>query len=120
MSPVHLAVLTKDLEMLEFLVNNYFNVNSVNTFGNTPLMEAMLADDKKENEVIVGRIIATLLGPYETDFNHQNNRGKSIAHLLAIKNRRGLLGKGVKYSFIPCFVVRNSLHRDWKYAEVVF
>ena len=108
MSPVHLAVLIKDLEILEFLVNNDFNVNSINTFGNTPLMEAMLADDKKENEVIVGRMIATLLGPYEMDFNHQNNRGKSIAHLLAIKNRRGLLGRGV-YFYINYFFIKVSL-----------
>lgn len=86
MSPLHLAVLTQNAKMSCLLIEAGFDINAANQFGNTPLMEAILVND---NDLIISQLIRF----DRLNINAINKRGKSVAHLLAIKNRRLIFGE---------------------------
>ena len=87
MSVLHLAALTQNCEVVEFLVESGCDVNAVNLFGNTALQEALLIDDRDEALAKTGAVLTKLISSSKINLNNQNKVGKSVAHLMAIKNR---------------------------------
>jgi len=110
MSPLHLAVLTQNAKMACLLIEAGFDINATNRFGNTPLMEAILGDDKTaESSAPVELIINQMIGSDKLNISGTNKLGKSLAHLLAIKNRRPLLEHLIKTRHLdPCLPDRTG------------
>jgi len=82
MSPLHLAAVTKNSEMMRELFPKS-DPNHKNIFGNTAVMEAVLATDVLTDEFLC---ILKLAIQHKTDFTIRNDLGKGILHLLAIKD----------------------------------
>lgn len=87
MSVLHLAALTQNCEVVEILVESGCDVNAVNLFGNTALQEALLADEREDALAKTGAVLSKLISSSKINLNNQNKIGKSVAHLMAIKNR---------------------------------
>ncbi len=90
-SPLQLALLQRNLKMIEFLLKNQANPSLHNAAGDTALHTVLrvpdLAMQKKE---------LRLLAKYNADFNAPNNNGGSILHLIVRLNNKPLLAYLVK------------------------
>ena len=82
MNSVHIAACLSDIAAFELLLSAGGEINAQNKFGNTPLMEAALVANQTDGQFL--RFLKFAIDN-EADLGKMNNYGKSLLHLLAIK-----------------------------------
>lgn len=83
MNILHLSAVKNDLKAVTKIAPR-IETNQVNIFNNTPLMEAVLADD--QTEIDLAKILDVFISLSPKIPAITNVYGKNLAHLLAIRN----------------------------------
>jgi len=82
MNSLHIAACLSAIAAFELLLSAGGEINAQNKFGNTPLMEAALVANQTDGQFL--RFLKFAIDN-EADLGKTNNYGKSLLHLLAIK-----------------------------------
>ncbi len=82
MTALHIAACVSDISAFEQLLSAGGEINAQNKFGNTPLMEAALVANQTDGQFL--RFLKCAIDR-KADLKKTNKYGKSLLHLLAIK-----------------------------------